>query len=71
MFRLLVFPPRLKAWARMPRKEWKSIAPFLYEMGVLTVLDTEALVSYCECYAKWRRAERELRSHRRFYEVRV
>lgn len=41
--------------------EWNRIAPDLIEMGVLSRIDTAALAAYCESWARWRDAERNLR----------
>ncbi len=35
------------------RKEWRRVAPILFEHGLLTELDTAALASYCQNYARW------------------
>lgn len=53
----------LKKPAKVPRaprhlrdaakKEWKRIAPKLFDAGLLTELDTVALAAYCEVYASW------------------
>lgn len=42
------------------KKEWKRIAPDLMAMGVLSRIDTAALAAYCECWARWRDAERNI-----------
>lgn len=54
------FPDMPKGMSADAKKEWKRIAPVLYDMGVLSTIDTAALEAYCECYARWRKAEREL-----------
>ena len=41
-------------------EEWDRIAPELYRLGLLTVLDTTTLAAYCQCYRRWVRAERLL-----------
>jgi P27 family predicted phage terminase small subunit len=40
--------------------EWNRIAPDLIQMGVLSRIDTAALAAYCECWSRWREAERNL-----------
>ncbi len=42
------------------RKEWKTIVPELLKLNVLTVVDRAALAAYCECFALWERARREV-----------
>jgi P27 family predicted phage terminase small subunit len=42
------------------KKEWKRIAPLLYDMGVLSTIDIAALAAYCECWSRWRDAERNI-----------
>ena len=43
-------PPHLDPVAK---KEWKRIAPELYSLGLLSVVDRAALEGYCENYAIW------------------
>ncbi len=40
--------------------EWNRLAPELYKLGVLTVLDTTLLAMYAVVYSRWIRAEAEL-----------
>lgn len=35
---------------------WKRLAPKLHEAGLLTMVDSDALALYCQCYAEWRLA---------------
>jgi len=39
------------------RKEWKRIVPELDSLGLLTVVDRAALVTYCQAWARWVDAE--------------
>ena len=39
---------------------WGSIAPGLVADGLLTATEVPALAAYCQCYARWRRAESAL-----------
>jgi P27 family predicted phage terminase small subunit len=52
-----VCPADLSADAKT---EWNRIAPDLVQMGVLSRIDTAALAGYCECWSRWRDAERNL-----------
>jgi len=49
------------------RKEWKRIAPELFQLGLLTRIDRAALAAYCSSYALWFEAEREIARMRRTY----
>jgi len=41
--------------------EWRSIAPELRQLGVLTKIDGKALAAYCHAFARWMEAEVEIR----------
>lgn len=41
---------------KVARDTWKKLVPMLFDMGVLTVADENALARYCECWALWRKA---------------
>ena len=43
------------------KSEWKRVVPELYNLGLLTKIDTTALEAYCQCYARWREAEEQLK----------
>jgi P27 family predicted phage terminase small subunit len=45
----------------LARKEWRRIAPLLYDAGLLTQIDVPALATYCQVYGRWCEAEEELR----------
>jgi P27 family predicted phage terminase small subunit len=47
-------PERLRDEAR---EEWVRIAPELYRLGVLTVIDLRPLACYCQAYGDWCEAE--------------
>ena len=48
--------PRCPAWlGKEARAVWKRMVPELRRMGVLTVIDGEALAAFCQTYARWRR----------------
>jgi len=40
--------------------EWNSIVPQLEHLGVLSNIDGKALGAYCECYAEWVQAKKEV-----------
>jgi P27 family predicted phage terminase small subunit len=42
------------------RDEWWSIAPELYRLGLLTMIDISTLAAYCQAYGRWRAAEEAL-----------
>lgn len=50
-------PSGLSAGAKA---EWRRIAPALEDMGLLSQIDRAALAGYCELYARWQKAEREI-----------
>ena len=43
--------------------EWKRIAPELWRLGLLTLLDVTALAGYCTSVARWREAEAWLKEN--------
>lgn len=51
-------PEHLNAAAR---EEWERLAPVLYEMGVVTLVDRAALAAYCQCYGRWVEAEEKMK----------
>jgi P27 family predicted phage terminase small subunit len=53
-------PPHLDAEAR---KEWRRISKPLYELGLLSVLDGDALAVYCASWSRWVAANEQLRDH--------
>lgn len=44
------------------RAEWRRVARRLWEVGLLTEVDVDALAVYCETFAAWKRAEAVVRS---------
>ena len=50
-------PAHLSAEAKA---EWKRMAGKLYQLGLLTELDTTALSLYCQSYGRWVQAELKL-----------
>ena len=41
-------------------KCWRRLARELYDAGLLTVVDRDALAAYCVAYARWRKAEEQI-----------
>jgi P27 family predicted phage terminase small subunit len=37
--------------------EWHAVAPELFRLGLLTVIDTLPLAAYCEAFKRWRTSE--------------
>jgi P27 family predicted phage terminase small subunit len=46
--------------SQFAQDEWWRVAPELWALGLLTVLDTGCLAAYCQTYAHWRTAEEAL-----------
>jgi P27 family predicted phage terminase small subunit len=42
------------------REEWLRIVEEAYNLGLLTVVDTQSLAAYCQAYGRWIVAERAL-----------
>ena len=43
------------------RREWRRVAPALYDLGLLTELDRQALAQYCAAVARIEEAEKALK----------
>jgi len=43
--------------------EWRRLAPELARLGLLTTIDRDGLAAYCQTFARWREAEREIAKH--------
>jgi P27 family predicted phage terminase small subunit len=50
-------PPALSADAR---REWRRVSTVLHGLGLLTAIDRAALAAYCQAWARWLEAERQL-----------
>ena len=49
--------PRCPDWLDAEAKAcWKRIVPQLKAMGVLTLIDADALTNYCDTWSRWKRA---------------
>ncbi len=42
------------------KEEWNRLASHMEELGILTEVDMAAFASYCQAYARWKRAEEEM-----------
>jgi len=54
-------PDRPKHLVGEAKREWERIVPELLDMGVLTKVDRVALCAYCQCYADWCAAKKEVK----------
>lgn len=53
--------PKCPSWLEpTAKKEWKRVAPELERLGLLTMVDGAALAAYCQAFARWQAAEREV-----------
>ena len=43
------------------KAEWKRLARYLHDLGVISELDRAALAAYCQAYGRWVEAERRLK----------
>lgn len=56
--------PKCPAWLDAEaKKEWRSLAKQLEELGVLTQVDMAAFAGYCEAYSRWKEAEEFISKH--------
>lgn len=53
-------PPPPNWMGKEARAEWKELAGQLYESGVLTRVDLDALAHFCLIFGRWRNAERHI-----------
>jgi len=47
---------------KIAKAEWRRVAPYLSDQGVLTACDQASLAAYCSAYARWVEAEEALRT---------
>jgi P27 family predicted phage terminase small subunit len=60
--------PRCPAWLDPRAKAaWKQLLPQLHKMGVLSRIDSNALVRYCRSWSRWIRAEQFIEKHGECY----
>ena len=45
------------------KSEWQRMAPWLYDIGLLTKIDSAAFEAYCTAYSRWVEAEDKIRKH--------
>lgn len=43
------------------KTEWKRIGELLFKLGVLSVIDGTILAAYCQAFAEWRHASKQLK----------
>lgn len=43
------------------KAEWKRLARYLHDLGIISELDRSALAAYCQVYGRWVEAERKLK----------
>jgi P27 family predicted phage terminase small subunit len=43
------------------KAEWKRLARYLHDLGIISELDRSALAAYCQTYGRWVEAERKLK----------
>lgn len=49
--------PRCPEWLHVEAKAcWKRLVPQLNDMGVVTLIDADALANYCDTWSRWKRA---------------
>lgn len=53
-------PTHLKGEAR---REWKRVVGELFDAGLLTSVDRAALAAYCQAWARWVEAEKQIREN--------
>jgi len=53
-------PEMPKGMLPAARREWKRIVPILIKLGVLSQIDGKALAAYCDTYAHWEMARKDI-----------
>jgi P27 family predicted phage terminase small subunit len=62
--------PKCPAWLDAEAKQkWKQVAPQLARLGLLTVVDGDALAAYCQAWAEFRQATEVLQQEGRVVRV--
>jgi len=64
-----VAPEMPKGMAAAARREWEFMVPVLLRLGVLSNIDGKALAAYCDAYAMWEAARRDLFKHGMVYDT--
>lgn len=56
--------PRCPKWLEPEAKrEWKRLAHYMEQIGVLTEVDMTSFAGYCQAYARWKEAEEFISQH--------
>lgn len=55
-------PKALAHLDTVAKKEWKRLAPMIYDKGMLTKADLAAFGAYCAAYSMWYNAEKDLKA---------
>jgi len=59
----LCIPTRPKWLLPEAKREWNRVAPELYRLGLLTAVDRAELAGYCQCWAMYVDAVRDIQEH--------
>lgn len=51
-------PPHLD---KIAKKRWKELGGYLFQIGLLSVIDGDAFAVYCQAYSDWVKIERSLK----------
>lgn len=63
-------PPRCPPWLDDAAKaKWKALVPELSRLGILTIVDGDALAAYCQAWAEFKTATETLRLTGRTFET--
>jgi P27 family predicted phage terminase small subunit len=57
----VAIPPMPSHLLGEARREWKRISQLLFDAGLVTQVDRGALAAYCQSWARWVKAEREIK----------
>lgn len=57
----VAIPPMPSHLLGEARREWKRISQLLFDAGLVTSFDRGALAAYCQSWARWVKAEREVK----------
>lgn len=55
--------PKKPKMSKVAGAEWDRLAPMLDKIGLLTQIDLTAFVAYCECFADYRRAQKDIEKY--------
>jgi P27 family predicted phage terminase small subunit len=54
-------PPMPSELTKVAQKEWHRVAPVLFAHGIITENDGAGLAAYCQSYARWLQAEKDIK----------